>query len=215
MIAFVRGRVDALQPDAAVVEVGGVGLLVACTPQTIAGLRVGHEAHLPTSMVVREDSLTLYGFADDDERVVFDVLQTVSGIGPRIALGALATLRPDDLRRAIASDDLATLTRISGVGRKGAQRMVLELKDRLGPARSSAPVDLTDMTRSAYGEGPWRDQVHAALTGLGWTTRDADVAVDRVANEVAEERAANGSTEIEEPNVAGLLRRALRSLDRG
>jgi Holliday junction DNA helicase RuvA len=214
MIAFVRGRVASVLPEAAVVEVGGVGLLIACTPQTLAQLRVGHEAHLPTSMVVREDALTLYGFADDDERAVFDVLQTVSGIGPRIALGALATLRPDELRRAIGADDLARLTQIPGVGRKGAQRMALELKDRLGPLQSAAGVDITDGATTSYLGGHWREQVHTALTGLGWSTRDADTAVERVAEELATETASDGAPD-DDSNVPALLRRALRSLDRG
>ena len=115
MIAFVAGRVAALALDCAVVEVGGVGLTLQCTPATLAGLRVGETARLPTSLVVREDSLTLYGFADEDERVVFELLQTASGVGPRLAQAILAVLAPDAVRRAIGSGDTATLTRVPGV----------------------------------------------------------------------------------------------------
>jgi holliday junction DNA helicase RuvA len=135
MIAHVAGRVASLAPDGAVVEVGGVGLTVQCTPSTLAALRVGEPALLPTSLVVREDSLTLYGFADEDERAVFELLQTASGVGPRLAQAMLAVHGPDELRRAVATEDLATLTQVPGIGRKGAQRIVLELKDRLGAAR--------------------------------------------------------------------------------
>lgn len=213
MISFVRGRVSTVGSDAAVVEVGGVGLMIACTPQTLAELRVGHDAHLPTTMVVREDALTLYGFADEDERWLFDSLQSVSGIGPRIALGALATLRPDALRRAVATDDLTTLTKIPGVGRKGAQRMALELKDRLGPPHDSGTVDLTDSPSGSTAEAHWREQVHTALTGLGWTTRDADSAVDSVAEDLARDLDGPDSSAL--PPVQDLLRLALRSLDRG
>src|SRR5882724_9508710 len=148
MIASVRGQVAALGPDGAVVEVGGVGLSVSCSPGTLARLRVGEEARLATSMVVREDSLTLYGFADDDERSLFELLQTASGVGPRLAQAILAVLPPAQARLAIAGSDVKTLTRVPGIGRKGAERLVVELRDRIGPvgdspvpgAESVAPV---------------------------------------------------------------------------
>ena len=133
MIASVNGRVAAVSPDGAVVEVGGVGLSVQCTPGTIARLQVGETARLSTSLVVREDSLTLYGFADDDERSVFETVQTVSGVGPRLAQAMLAVHTPDALRRAVAAEDLTALMKVPGVGKKGAQRLVLELRDKLGP----------------------------------------------------------------------------------
>ena len=132
MIAFVRGRVAGLTLSSAVLEVGGVGLEVMCTPGTLAGLRTGQEATLPTSMVVREDSLTLFGFADDDEKQIFELVQTASGVGPKLAQAMVACLSPDDLRRAVAGDDVKTLTRVPGIGQKGAQRIILELKDRIG-----------------------------------------------------------------------------------
>src|SRR3954454_142951 len=141
MIAFVSGQVTAAGPDGAVVDVGGGGLSVLCTPATLASLRVGERAHVPTSLVVREDSLTLYGFADDDERSVFELLQTASGVGPRLALAMLAVHTPNALRRAVATKDVTALTKVPGIGRKGAQRIVLELKDRLG-----LPLDGLDDT---------------------------------------------------------------------
>ena len=139
MIASLRGRVVSVRLDAVVLEVGGVGLLVQATPGTLAELRPGQEAQLSTSMVVREDALTLFGFADDDERDVFEIVQTVSGIGPRLALAMLAVHTPEGLRTAVAAQDLTALMRVPGIGRKGAQRIVLELTDRLG-APSTRPV---------------------------------------------------------------------------
>jgi holliday junction DNA helicase RuvA len=197
VIASVRGPVVALGPDAAVVEVGGVGLTVHCAPGTLARLRVGETSRLSTSLVVREDSLTLYGFADDDERSLFELLQTASGVGPRLAQSILAVLPPAQARLAIAGSDLKTLIRVPGIGRKGAERLVVELRDRIGPvgdgpvpgAESIAPVQ------------PWRDQVGQALIGLGWSTREAEDAVDAVADQ-----AAAGA------DVPALLRAALRQL---
>jgi holliday junction DNA helicase RuvA len=204
MIASVSGRVAAVGPDTVVVEVGGLGVAVICTPGTIAGLRVGEPTTLATSLVVREDALTLYGFADDDERAVFEQVQTVSGIGPRLAQAMLAVHSPDALRRAVATDDLVALTAVPGIGRKGAQRLALELKDRIGPPRgtSAEPVDLTTRSRGAAG---WESQVHAALLGLGWSVRDADEAVAAIAPEAAAEPT---------PDVSTLLRAALRTLSR-
>ncbi|GAB2586146.1 Holliday junction branch migration protein RuvA [Streptomyces capparidis] len=205
MIAFVSGRVAALGPDTAVVEVGGVGMAVQCTPGTLAGLRVGEEARLATSLVVREDSLTLYGFADDDERQVFELLQTASGVGPRLAQAMLAVHSPDGLRRAFAAGDEKALVAVPGIGKKGAQRLLLELKGRLGePAAGAA--------RAAAG-GPaaagWRDQLHAALVGLGYAVRQADEAVEAVAPEADAAVAGGGA-----PDVSALLRSALRGLGR-
>jgi Holliday junction DNA helicase RuvA len=197
MIAFVRGQVAALTVSSAVLEVGGVGLELMCTPGTLASLRPGHQATLSTSMVVREDSLTLFGFADDDEKSTFELVQTASGVGPKVAQAMVAVLSPDDLRRAIASDDVKTLTRVPGVGQKGAQRIILELKDRIGPptgGRSASPVAAT---------APWREQVTQGLVGLGWSAKDADAAVETVAPEAGDQ-----------PDVGALLRAALRSLSK-
>src|SRR5215472_8384219 len=133
MISHLDGTVSAVAPEGAVIEVGGVGLLVQCTPGTLATLRRGERARVATSLVVREDALTLFGFAADDERDVFELLQTASGVGPRLALAMLAVFTPDELRRAVAAEDVTALTRVPGIGRKGAQRIVLELAGRLGP----------------------------------------------------------------------------------
>src|SRR5712691_9026758 len=131
MIAHLRGTVAGVAPDGAVLDVGGVGMRVQCTPGTLATLRPGEPAQVATSLVVREDSLTLYGFSSDEERNVFELLQTASGVG--LALAMLAVHTPDALRRAISTEDLGALTMVPGIGRKGAQRIVLEMKDRLGP----------------------------------------------------------------------------------
>ncbi|GHC42557.1 Holliday junction branch migration protein RuvA [Streptomyces cinnamoneus] len=203
MIAFVSGPVAALAPDTAVVEVGGIGMAVQCTPNTLSGLRVGQQARLATSLVVREDSLTLYGFADDDERQTFELLQTASGVGPRLAQAMLAVHTPDALRRAFASGDEKALTAVPGIGKKGAQKLLLELKDRLGE-----PVGSSTAAVSAPAAG-WRDQLHAALVGLGYAAREADEAVTAVAPQ-AEAVAAEGGT----PQVGQLLRAALQTLNR-
>src|SRR5690554_662673 len=201
MIASVRGAVLSVRLDAAVVEVGGVGMLVHATPTTLATLRTGTEAQLETSLVVREDSLTLYGFAGADERDAFEILQTVSGVGPRLALAMLAVHTPDGLRRAVATEDLAALKRVPGIGHKGAQRIVLELGDRLGPAMGTDGSTAAAAHRTA----DRRVDVVAALEGLGWNTRTAEEAV---ANVLAE----SGDEPVAPEDVAGVLRAALRSL---
>lgn len=209
MIASVSGRVAAVGPESAVLEVGGVGLQVSCAPGTLATLRLGDYAMLATSLVVREDSLTLYGFADEDERQVFELVQTVTGVGPRLAQAMLAVHSPDALRRAVMTEDLVALTKVPGVGRKGAQRLVLELKDRLGPPRGAPASRGAAMASGSTAGTDWQGQVHAALIGLGWTVRDADEAISVVAGEVAD----TGASEAP-PDVAGLLKSALRSLSR-
>ncbi len=200
MIAFVRGEVAALTLTSAVLEVGGVGLELHCTPGTLAGLRAGSRATLPTSMVVREDSLTLYGFADDDEKAIFELVQTASGVGPKVAQAITAVLGPDDVRRAIATDDTKTLTKVPGIGQKGAQRIILELKDRIGPPTGTAGTTTGVATAPT---APWRDQVTQGLVGLGWSAKDADRAVESVADQA-------GDT----PDVGALLRAALRALSK-
>jgi holliday junction DNA helicase RuvA len=205
VIAFLAGRVAAVGADSAVLEVGGVGMAVQCTPGTVATLRVGEPARLSTSLVVREDSLTLYGFADDDERAVFELLQTASGVGPRLAQAMLAVHAPDELRRAVATEDLKALELVPGIGRKGAQRIVLELRDKLG-APHGGPA-----TRSgtASGAEPWREQVHAGLVALGWSPREADDALVAVAPD-----ALAMQSELGRVDVGALLKAALRALSR-
>jgi len=214
VIASVHGRVAAVSPDGAVVEVGGVGLAVQCTPGTIARLQVGESARLATSLVVREDSLTLYGFADDDERQLFELLQTANGVGPRLAQAVLAIHPPREVRRAVSTADVKALMQVPGIGRKGAERLILELRDRLG-------VTSTDTSLDGVGGGavpglpgvapvaPWRDQLAAALVGLGWSGREADAAIAELAPLADEQVAATGAVE-----VAVLLRQALRLLGR-
>jgi len=149
MIAFVRGRVAAVTLTSAVLEVGGVGLELQCTPVTLAGLRPGAEALLPTSMVVREESLTLFGFADEDEKSLFELVQTASGVGPKLAQAMLAVLSPEEIRRAVTGEDVRTLTDVPGIGQKGAQRIILELKDRIGmPVRLRRSLILPPASRT-------------------------------------------------------------------
>ncbi|MET7854973.1 Holliday junction branch migration protein RuvA [Streptomyces avermitilis] len=201
MIAFVSGPVAALAPDSAVVEVGGIGIAVQCTPNTLSGLRMGREAKLATSLVVREDSLTLYGFVDDDERQVFELLQTASGVGPRLAQAMLAVHNPDALRRAVSTGDEKALIAVPGIGKKGAQKLLLELKGRLGePLGTGGPAVGRAVTAG------WREQLHAALIGLGYATREADEAVATVAPQA---EAAGGT-----PQVGQLLKAALQTLNR-
>ena len=214
MIASVRGRVQTVRLDSAIVEVGGVGLLVQATPATLAALRAGTEAELATSLVVREDALTLFGFADADERDVFETVQTVSGIGPRLALAMLAVHTPDGLRAAVAGGDLTALMKVPGIGRKGAQRIVLELTDRLG-----APVSVSASAPASPVATPvWREQVVEALVGLGWTVKQAADAVDAVTEPADTEPADTGNDvphDAARPaDVAGTLRAALRHLGR-
>jgi Holliday junction DNA helicase RuvA len=198
MIASVRGLVAAIAPDSAVIEVGGLGLQIQCAPGTLAGLKAGVEARLSTSMVVREDSLTLYGFADDDEKQLFELLQTASGVGPRLAQAVLAVHQPDAVRRAISGGDLVALTRVPGIGKKGAERLVLELRDRIGPVltASGGPAGVL--------RGDWQDQVRQGVLALGWTAAQADQAVAAVGETI----------DGEAPPVPVLLRQAIRLLGR-
>jgi len=197
VIASVAGQVTAITPYGAVIEVGGVGILTHCTPATLAALRVGEEARLATSLVVREESLTLYGFATADERTVFELLQTASGVGPKVALAMLAVHTPNALRVAVASADLKALTKVPGIGPKGAQRIVLELKDRLGTPDEALDAALNGDRRAAA----WRDQVHSGLVGLGYSAKDADEAIAAVEPEAGDD-----------PQIAVLLKAALRTL---
>lgn len=196
MIASLTGRVDALDADSAVIEVGGIGLRALASPSTLAGLRLGEHARLETTLVVREDALTLFGFRDADERETFLTVQTVSGVGPRLALAILGVLTPDDLRRAITAEDLAALQRVPGIGKRVASRLVLELAGKLGAPHSDAPAPKAAAPAVD-------DEVVAALVSLGWPARDAGAAVAAVAE--AGEWQAGGSR-------ADLLRSALQHL---
>jgi len=209
MIASVRGVVLSAGLDSAVIDVGGVGLLLHVTAGTAASLRPGAEAVLATRLVVREESLTLYGFADEDERAVFSLVQTVSGVGPRLALAMLAIHAPDGLRRTIGSGDLGALTKVPGIGKKGAERIVLELRDKIGVPSGVAS---SAATRPAADEAA--AQVHDALVGLGWSSRQADDAVEAVRPAVAVKSAVVGPEAGDGSDVSALLRAALRELGR-
>ena len=208
MIAFVRGTVAQAAADHVVVDLGAVGLSVHCTPGTSRSLRHGERVELLTSLVVREDAWTLFGFLDPDEKSLFEAVQTVTGIGPRIALALLETLSPDDVRRAVATGDEAALMRVSGIGRKGAQRLILELRDRLGPA-IGAP-DAASGGRSPSDAGGWRAAVEAGLTSLGWSAKEAEQAVGSLDPALASEATAAGPS----ADIGALLKAALRTLDR-
>ena len=201
MIASVHGRVAALGPDGAVIEVGGIGLSVSCSPGTLARLRLGEPGRLSTSLVVREDSLTLYGFADDDERALFELLQTANGVGPKLAQTILAVHPPREVRRAVVTADYSSLMKVPGIGRKGAERIVLELRDRIGAIDEPGAG-----TYSVAAVAPWRDQLGHALAGLGFTGREAEEAIDVVAVEVTD---GDGP-----PDLSVLLRRTIQLLGR-
>jgi holliday junction DNA helicase RuvA len=204
VIAHLHGTVAGVAPDGAVIEVGGVGMRVQCTPGTLAELRPGEAAQVATSLVVREDSLTLYGFSSDDERNVFELLQTASGVGPRLALAMLAVHSPDALRRAVSAGDLGALTMVPGIGKKGAERIVLELRDRLGPPGESGGS--LPGTRPTPRLPSWRDQVASGLVNLGWPPRDAEEAIAALEDE--------GLVDGDAVDVATVLRAALRKLSK-
>ncbi|OAH44903.1 Holliday junction ATP-dependent DNA helicase RuvA [Dietzia cinnamea] len=170
MIASIRGTVAEIGLDRCVVETGGVGVLVHATPAALAGLRRGAEGMLHTELVVREDSLTLYGFDSVDARQLFLTVQTVSGVGPRLALAIVATLEPEALIRALGTGDVKALTLVPGVGKRTAERMVLELKDKVGPVPDG------DAASSVVGSGraPAATEVADALEGLGFSAAEAE-----------------------------------------
>ena len=194
MISSLRGQVLSIGLDHVVVEVGGVGYAVQATPATLATLRRGEETQLATALVVREDSLTLFGFADTEARELFGLLQTVSGIGPRLALATLAVLEPDKLRAALAEGNITVLTQVPGIGRKGAERLIIELRDKVG--------QLAPAPTAAGDTGQVRTQVTEALLGLGFPAKQAEQAVDAVL-------AADGAL-----GTSEVLRRSLAALGR-
>jgi len=198
MIAQLTGRVAAVSATWLVVDLSGLGLKAFCTPATVGAVRVGEQVTLHTSLVVREDSLTLYGFAQPGERDCFELVQSASGIGPKIAQAVVSVFSPEEFRAAVASGNITALTRVPGIGAKGAQRLVLELKDKVSVLAGIGGTGLGMGTPAG-----WRDQVRAGLEGLGYSTRDAEAACDGVAATAAE----NPDTP-----VALLLRAALRSL---
>ena len=195
MISSLRGPVLEIRLDSLVIGVGGVGMTVMCSPDTISQARIDQEITLFTSLIVREDSLTLFGFANSENREMFEVVQGVSGFGPKLAFTILSSLPADELRTAIGNEDVARLKQTPGVGAKGAQRLVLELKDRIGAPSSGAK-------RSSSKEAQWQIQVEQGLLGLGWSPRDAQRAITAVIEEGVTDSQATPE----------LLRRALQIL---
>ncbi|MGW0175310.1 Holliday junction branch migration protein RuvA [Rhodococcus sp. NPDC003322] len=175
MIASVRGEVLEIALDHVVIEAAGVGYRLNATPATLATLQRGAEARLVAAMIVREDSMTLYGFHDTESRDLFGLLQTVSGVGPRLAMAILAVLEPEALRKALAEGNVSALTRVPGIGKRGAERMVVELRDKVEavPAGPGSPA-------AAAAAGPIRDQIVEALVGLGFPPKQAEPATDSV-----------------------------------
>jgi holliday junction DNA helicase RuvA len=197
MIAQLTGTVRHLTTEKVVLEVGGVGYAISVTARSSSQITLGSAITLSTTLVVREDSLTLFGFLDGQERDVFETLQSVSGIGPKVALAITGALTPDDLAHAIASEDLKTIEKVPGIGKKGAQRLILELKGKLvtdsSPAVSSAHQGV-------------REQLLSALTGLGFTSKESDQAINATLNQLAEDRLDPASH-----SVADLLKLTLQS----
>ena len=199
MIQQLRGTVIEAGATTFTIDVGGVGFKALTTPATAAGLRLGEPATVHTSLVVREDSMTLFGFDDPAERDAFELVQTASGVGPKLAVAIVSVLSPPELRQAISSEDLNRLCSVPGIGRKGAQKLVIELKDKV---LLLAAAEGTPRPTAVTGQR-WREQVAEGLQGLGWSSRDADAACDNVAHLVEEE-----------PGIAigKLMRSALNSL---
>lgn len=201
MIASLTGTVQQLRISALILEVAGVGYLVHATPTTLSNLRVGGQTTLATSMVVREDSMTLYGFDNDDEREMFETVQTVSGVGPRLALAMLAVHTSESLRMALVQEDVKALTRIPGIGPKVAQRLLLELRGKI-----SAPAFAADAPGTAPAPvADQRGQVIDALVSLGWNVKAAEQAVEQVLTDT-------GQTLVEMTAVPATLRSALKVL---
>ena len=195
MIASISGEVKSINATNAVIEVGGVGILVQLSAKTVTGLSIGKKVELFTTMIVREDSLTLYGFNTSAARDLFEVLQTVSGIGPKVSQSALSIYEPDEIILAISKGDNSLLERIPGLGKKGAQRVILELKDKV------------KATKETSGKVDWRTPLHAALTGLGFSGKEIDKLFTQISAEVA--------SDVNEMSPSELLKLALQIKGRG
>jgi len=198
MIATLTGEIKAISLDRAIVEVGGVGLSVNITQSAASNLNLGTTVTFHTSLVVREESLTLYGFLTAESKQLFEQVQTVSGIGPKVALSILGSLTPEDLAAAIASENIAAIERVPGIGRKGAQRLILELKGKLS--------DLSDGGQMTSHRPVWREQLTSALISLGFAPKDSDRAITTIVNELQSDGIDPSKLEMSE-----LLKRALQS----
>lgn len=192
MISTLTGTVLETRIDGLVLNIGGIGLFAICAPDTIAAARVGESFTVQTTLVVREDSLTLFGFIDQHDRELFEIVQAVSGFGPKLAFTIVATLPGDQLRSAILTEDVVRLTKTPGVGSKGAARLILELKDKVGPVGPGSRVT----------PARWANQVEQGLTGLGWSAKEAQRAISLLPSEMQNEPS----------DVAALLRAALQIL---
>lgn len=179
MISSVRGTVLSVMGTAAVVEVGGVGLSITITPDHGLSLRVGTEATIRTALIVREDDLSLFGFADGERLAVFDLLRGVTGVGPKSAMGVLSVMSPDEIAIAVTSDDDGAFRRVSGIGPKTAKLIVLSLAGKVHAARPAAPA--SGVVSDARGD------VVEALIGLGWNERAATKASEDALELVAPE----------------------------
>ncbi len=200
MISSLLGRVRNLSPERAVIEVGGVGFSVFITPNTSSRLTMGTDTQLFTSLVVREDSLTLFGFADEESRQLFELVQTVSGIGPKVAMSILAVLTPEELGSAVNQENVAAIERVPGIGHKGAQRLILELKGKIS-RHSSLPIGHLPL---------WRDQLSSALVSLGFSPKEADAAIGLLLGSLQE--AGEDATNMD---ISDLLKAALQEGGRG
>jgi Holliday junction DNA helicase RuvA len=198
MISLLNGTVRSIQSDRLVVEVGGFGLSVLVTPLTTTQVTLGSQVQLFTSLVVREDSLTLFGFVNEESRTLFELVQTVSGIGPKVALSILGALTPEDLGRAISQEDIGAIEKVPGIGRKGAQRMILELKGKLS--------DLSHSQQYKGHQPAWREQLSSALVSLGFSPKESDNAISAVVSELQADGIDASTVELSE-----LLKRTLAS----
>jgi Holliday junction DNA helicase RuvA len=198
MISLLSGTVRSIHSDRLVVEVGGFGLSILVTPATTTQVSLGAQIQLFTSLVVREDSLTLFGFVNEESRSLFELVQTVSGIGPKVALSILGALTPEDLSRAIAQEDIGAIEKVPGIGRKGAQRMILELKGKLS--------DLSHAQLYKGHQPAWREQLFSALVSLGFSPKESDSAISAVVTDLQSDGVDPAGVELSE-----LLKRTLAS----
>jgi holliday junction DNA helicase RuvA len=198
MISLINGVVRSIGSDKVIVEVGGVGLAVSVTTQTGSQLNVGVPVQLFTTLIVREDALTLFGFLDEESRSTFEMVQTVTGIGPKVALAIMGSHSPQTLAAAIAQEDISAIEKVPGIGRKGAQRLILELKGKIS--------DFGTSHKSAHHQPVWREQLTSALVSLGFTAKDSDAAINSVLADYAE-----SGVEPSEIELSELLKKALQS----
>ena len=198
MISLLNGIVRSISLDKAIIEVGGVGLSVSITHHTSTQLNLGTPVQLFTSLIVREDSLTLFGFLDEDSRATFELVQTVSGIGPKVALAIMGSLSPQALALAISQENIKAIEQVPGIGRKGAQRLILELKGKISDFGTSENL----RTHQPL----WREQLSSALVSLGFSAKDSDIAINEVLADYAEEGVDPASADLSD-----LLKRALQT----